>query len=104
MSHLGGVRVVPHEAVVGKPGYPDPAKPRGPKARFTPDDDQLLKTLKEDYTSPKLSWKQIADFFPDRASGTLQVRYCTKLRRKDDVSWTIELVSGLWVSLVTGNP
>ena len=65
---------------------------RGPKARFTTEEDALLKKLKEEYTSPKLSWKQIADFFPDRKSGTLQVRYCTKLRRKDDFQWGSELV------------
>lgn len=65
---------------------------RGPKARFTPEEDSLLKKLKEDYNTPKLSWKQIADFFPDRKSGTLQVRYCTKLRKKDDFSWSTELV------------
>ena len=65
---------------------------RGPKARFTAEEDNLLKRLKEEYTNPKLSWKQIADFFPDRKSGTLQVRYCTKLRKKDDFSWSPELV------------
>ena len=65
---------------------------RGPKARFTPEEDGLLKRLKEEYTQPKLSWKQIADFFPDRKSGTLQVRYCTKLRRKDDFQWNPEIV------------
>ena len=65
---------------------------RGPKARFTPEEDALLKRLKEDLTQPKLSWKQIADFFPDRKSGTLQVRYCTRLRRKDDFQWNAEIV------------
>ena len=50
----------------------------------------LLKELKERF---KLSWKQIADFFPDRKSGTLQVRYCTKIRKQDRVDWTDESVS-----------
>lgn len=77
------------------PGYPPAMPSRGPKARFTADEDALLKKLKEDYTAPKLSWKQIADFFPDRKSGTLQVRYCTKLRRKDDFQWNQELVRPL---------
>jgi hypothetical protein len=30
-----------------------------------------------------LAWKQIAEFFPGRSSGTLQVRYCTKLKRQN---------------------
>lgn len=60
------------------------------KSRFTPEDDALLKELKEKF---KLSWKQIADFFPDRKSGTLQVRYCTKIRKQDRVDWTEDSVS-----------
>lgn len=38
-----------------------------------------------------LTWKQIADFFPGRSSGTLQVRYCTKLKAKT-TNWTDEMV------------
>lgn len=76
--------------VVGQPGMPEPApRPRGPKLKFTPDEDALLVDLKED---KNLTWKQIADFFPGRTSGTLQVRYCTKLKAKD-VSWNDEMVS-----------
>jgi hypothetical protein len=41
-----------------------------------------------------LTWKQIADFFPGRNPGTLQVRYCTKLRA-ETMPWTRELVSNL---------
>jgi hypothetical protein len=41
-----------------------------------------------------LTWKQIADFFPGRSSGTLQVRYCTKLKAKTTV-WTDEMVQKL---------
>jgi hypothetical protein len=75
--------------VVGQVGMPDPApRPRGPKLKFTPQDDQLLIELKE---NKNLTWKQIADFFPGRASGTLQVRYCTKLKAKD-TNWTDEMV------------
>lgn len=96
---VSGIRSMHHERVVGTPGYPEPARSRGPKARFTPEDDQLLKTLKENYNAPKLSWKQIADFFPDRASGTLQVRYCTKLRKKDDLSWSGDMVRRVFLSL-----
>ncbi len=70
---------------------PPPAqRPRGPKLKFTPEDDQLLVDLKE---KKNLTWKQIADFFPGRSSGTLQVRYCTKLKAKTTV-WTDDMVSG----------
>lgn len=68
---------------------PPPAlRPRGPKLKFTPEDDQLLVDLKE---KKNLTWKQIADFFPGRSSGTLQVRYCTKLKAKT-TAWTDEMV------------
>ncbi|KAK5108135.1 hypothetical protein LTR62_008731 [Meristemomyces frigidus] len=71
---------------------PAPApKPAGPKLKFTPEDDALLLELKE---SKNLTWKQIADFFPGRSSGTLQVRYCTKLKAKQTV-WTEEVVDRL---------
>lgn len=77
-------------SVVGQVGMPLPApRPRGPKLKFTPEDDQLLVDLKE---NKSLTWKQIADFFPGRSSGTLQVRYCTKLKAKT-TQWTDEIVS-----------
>ena len=77
-------------SVVGQPGMPPPApKPRGPKLKFTPEDDALLVDLKE---NKSLTWKQIAEFFPGRSSGTLQVRYCTKLKAKT-TQWTDETVS-----------
>lgn len=76
--------------VVGTEGMPPPApRPRGPKLKFTPEDDQLLIDLKE---KKNLAWKQIADFFPGRSSGTLQVRYCTKLKAKT-TAWNDEMVS-----------
>lgn len=69
---------------------PSPApRPRGPKLKFTPEDDTLLVDLKE---NKALTWKQIAEFFPGRSSGTLQVRYCTKLKAKT-TQWTDETVS-----------
>ena len=75
--------------MVGQPGMPTPApKPKGPKLKFTAEDDALLVELKE---TKNLTWKQIADFFPGRSSGTLQVRYCTKLKAKQTV-WTDEMV------------
>lgn len=77
-------------SVVGMEGMPMPAaRPRGPKLKFTPEDDQLLVDLKE---NKSLTWKQIAEFFPGRSSGTLQVRYCTKLKAKT-TQWTDETVS-----------
>jgi len=76
-------------SVVGQPGMPEPApRPKGPKLKFTPEDDALLVELKE---TKHLTWKQIADFFPGRSSGTLQVRYCTKLKAKTTI-WTDEMV------------
>ncbi|KAK1908868.1 hypothetical protein P3342_006747 [Pyrenophora teres f. teres] len=40
-------------SVVGQEGMPPPAqRPRGPKLKFTPEDDQLLVDLKEKKTSP----------------------------------------------------
>ncbi|KAI5780004.1 hypothetical protein EDC01DRAFT_754298 [Geopyxis carbonaria] len=71
---------------------PSPApRPKGPKLKFTPEDDTLLVDLKE---NKALTWKQIADFFPGRSSGTLQVRYCTKLKAKT-IQWTDESVQRL---------
>ncbi|PGH09263.1 hypothetical protein GX51_00705 [Blastomyces parvus] len=90
LTSLGGVSGPP--SVVGQPGMPDPApRPRGPKLKFTPEEDALLVELKE---NKNLTWKQIADFFPGRTSGTLQVRYCTKLKAKATV-WTDEMVQRL---------
>ncbi|KAH0294755.1 hypothetical protein KCU62_g302, partial [Aureobasidium sp. EXF-3399] len=67
-------------SMVGKEGMPQPApRPKGPKLKFTREDDALLVRLKE---SKNLTWKQIAEFFPGRSAGTLQVRYCTKLKAK----------------------
>lgn len=77
-------------SVVGQPGMPAAAaRPKGPKLKFTPEDDGLLVELKE---TKNLTWKQIADFFPGRSSGTLQVRYCTKLKAKTTI-WTDDMVS-----------
>lgn len=68
---------------------PPASRPRGPKLKFTLEDDALLIDLKE---NKALSWKQIAEFFPGRSSGTLQVRYCTKLKVKETL-WTDDSVS-----------
>lgn len=83
-------------SVVGMEGMPAPAaRPRGPKLKFTPEDDQLLVDLKE---NKSLTWKQIAEFFPGRSSGTLQVRYCTKLKAKT-TQWTEETIQKLRTAL-----
>jgi hypothetical protein len=81
------------QSVVGQPGMPEPAaKPKGPKVKFSPGEDALLVELKE---TKNLTWKQIADFFPGRNSGTLQVRYCTKLKATAMV-WTEDKVGRCW--------
>ncbi|KAK2629335.1 hypothetical protein QTJ16_000155 [Diplocarpon rosae] len=83
-------------SVVGLEGMPQPApRPRGPKLKFTPEDDSLLLDLKE---NKSLTWKQIAEFFPGRSSGTLQVRYCTKLKAKT-TQWTEETIEKLRTAL-----
>jgi len=83
--------------VVGREGMPEPApRPKGPKLKFTREDDALLIQLKE--TKNNLTWKQIAEFFPGRSSGTLQVRYCTKLKAKT-TAWSDDMV-GSWLSFV----
>jgi hypothetical protein len=77
-------------SMVGKEGMPEPAaRPKGPKLKFTREDDALLVRLKE---SKNLTWKQIAEFFPGRSAGTLQVRYCTKLKAKTTL-WNDDMVS-----------
>ena len=79
-----------HESLVGQEGMPEPAaRPKGPKLKFTPEEDAKLVDLKE---NKNMTWKQIADFFPGRTSGTLQVRYCTKLKAKQTV-WSDDTVS-----------
>ena len=78
---------------------PQARPPSGPKAKFTLEDDALLIELKEKH---ELTWKKISDFFPGRSSGTLQVRYCTKLKAKG-VTWTDEMVGQLQPMLLSLN-
>ncbi|CAG8924972.1 unnamed protein product [Penicillium salamii] len=61
--------------------------PKGPKTKFGPTEDATLIQLKEHWN---FTWKQIQHWFPGRTSGTLQVRYCTKLKAKN-VVWTEEM-------------
>ncbi|KAG9907743.1 hypothetical protein KCU98_g4176, partial [Aureobasidium melanogenum] len=79
-------------SMVGKEGMPEPApRPKGPKLKFTREDDALLVRLKE---TKNLTWKQIAEFFPGRSAGTLQVRYCTKLKAKTTL-WNDDMIQRL---------
>lgn len=59
------------------------------KSKLTSDDDKLIIQLKE---VEKLKWSSIARYFPGRSAGTLQVRYCTKLRKKTPATMTDHLV------------
>ncbi|KAK4896175.1 hypothetical protein LTR49_028175 [Elasticomyces elasticus] len=78
--------------MVGQAGMPAPAlEPKGSKHKFTIEDDALLVELKK---TKNLTWKQISNFFPGRSSGTLQVRYCTKLKAKTTV-WTDDMIQRL---------
>ncbi|KAI7213630.1 hypothetical protein KC333_g6460 [Hortaea werneckii] len=75
-----------HTSVVGQPGMPSPAaRPKGPKLKFTAEDDALLVELRE---SKNLTWRQIAEFFPGRASGLPQVRYGNLLKAKPTTTTT----------------
>lgn len=79
-------------SVVDRLDMPSPAaKPKAAKSRFTRKDDERLVELKE---TKDLTWKQIAAFFPGRTPGTLQVRYCTKLKSKTEV-WSDNMVSSV---------
>jgi hypothetical protein len=50
---------------------------------YSEDDDELLIQLKE---KDKLPWDEIAEYFPERTKGTLQVHYCTKLKNRSQTS------------------
>ena len=49
------------------------------RTRFSSEEDRRLIRLKEQ-RRPRLSWQSIAEHFPNRTVGSLQVRYCTRLR------------------------
>jgi hypothetical protein len=71
-------------------------EPKAKKTKFGKVEDDTLIELKEHW---KFTWKQIQFWFPGRASGTLQVRYCTKLKVKDlkDIVWTEEMVCFVFI-------
>lgn len=50
------------------------------RSRFTPEEDMLLRSLKETSNSWREIHRQFSAQFPGRTSGALQVRYCTKLK------------------------
>ncbi|KFY66805.1 hypothetical protein V497_00688 [Pseudogymnoascus sp. VKM F-4516 (FW-969)] len=62
------------ERVVSRPGR---------HSTYSEDDDELLIQLKE---KDKLPWDEIAEYFPGRTKGTLQVHYCTKLKNRSRTS------------------
>jgi hypothetical protein len=88
-----------HRNLVGTPGFPKPRPECEFKQKFTSEDDEVLKKLKHNFRDPfragskddSLTWWQIADFFPGRAPGTLQVHYCKEVSAKGPV-WTEDLV------------
>jgi hypothetical protein len=55
----------------------------GRHSTYSEDDDELLIQLKE---KEKLPWDKIAEHFPERTKGTLQVRYYTKLKNPSQTS------------------
>ncbi|KFX94986.1 hypothetical protein O988_06051, partial [Pseudogymnoascus sp. VKM F-3808] len=55
----------------------------GRQSTYSAADNELLIQLKED---DKLPWHKIAEHFPDRTKGTLQVHYCTKLKNRSQTS------------------
>lgn len=48
---------------------------------LSPEDDALIVKLKEE---DGLSWDEITGHFPGRKKGTLQVRYCIKLKQRPE--------------------
>ncbi|KAJ5456036.1 uncharacterized protein N7458_004300 [Penicillium daleae] len=54
-----------------------PTRGKNKRRTYSTDENNLLVKLKEER---KLTWKEITDYFPGRASTSLQVHYSTKLR------------------------
>lgn len=54
------------------------------RARYTPADDATILRLK----GQGLSWIEIAEQFPGRSAGAIQLRYYTKLKREEE--WEVE--------------
>jgi hypothetical protein len=64
-----------------KPSTSASRSTRGKSKRrtYSTDENNLLVKLKEER---KLTWEEITDYFPDRASASLQVHYSTKLKHR----------------------
>ncbi len=59
------------------------------RARYTPADDAKILRLK----GQGLSWTKIAEQFPGRSAGAIQLRYHTKLKTADK-EWVVEEICG----------
>jgi hypothetical protein len=70
-----------HSSVVLIPSKPSRAESSSRKAgsRFTVRENKKLIRLKE---AEGMCWQEISCHFPGRTTGTLQVHYCTKLKRR----------------------
>jgi hypothetical protein len=79
-KQVGSRPIKPHHPEVSRAGATNRSN------RFLSEDDQLLIKLKEDRGLP---WKEIAKIFPERSEGSLQVRYCTRLKSRyaGGLSW-----------------
>ena len=55
----------------------------GRNSTYSADDNKLLIQLKED---DKLPWDEIAEYFPERTKGRLEVHYSTKLKNRSQTS------------------
>ncbi|KFZ18875.1 hypothetical protein V502_03915 [Pseudogymnoascus sp. VKM F-4520 (FW-2644)] len=62
------------ERIVSRPGR---------HSTYSEDDDELLIQLKE---KDKLPWDEIAEYFPERTKGSLQVHYTSKLKNRSQAS------------------
>jgi hypothetical protein len=71
--------------VTSRPGKALATVKRSTRRPFTPEEDRWLLKLKE---REELAWAEIhqrfCDRFEKRSKESLQVRYCTKLKRRDD--------------------
>lgn len=82
-SHRSGGTTSHYENKIGSKHSKQPPQKRQRAGKMTgptrslSKDDQLLIELKENRNLP---WKRIAEYFPGRSKGSLQVRYCTRLK------------------------
>lgn len=60
-------------------GASQSTRKKSKRRTYSTDENNLLVKLKEERN---LTWKEITDYFPDRASASLQVHYSTKLKHR----------------------